>query len=263
VKASILAVAAALCSLSTPTFAQDALPSAALQTTLPSASLQRRLPSAVLPQRTPDMPLRRPRRDIFRAAPQTFAPAFDEPLPFDPRFFPCCGAFFGGPFLVPSFFPSVAHVPGFFAGFANELGPVAPSWASRSPAPVVEWLGYLRLLVEPDITQVFVDGFYLGTVADLRRLVTLEPGPHRVELRVPGYETIAFDVHILPTETITYQTTLQASLPVTRTAPPAPAAPKTFYVIPNCYAGDRPPDRSALPKTCDVAKLRTIPPVVK
>lgn len=261
VKPRILVAAAAICLLSTPASAQDVLPSAALQTTLPSASLQRRLPSAVLPQRTPDMPLRRARRDIFRAAPQTFAPAFDEPLPFDPRFLPCCGAFVGGPFVVADFFPGVTRVPGFFAGFANEVGPVMPSWARRPPPG--EWLGYLRLLVEPDITQVFVDGFYLGTVADLRRLVTLEPEPHRVELRAPGYETIAFDVHILPTETITYQTTLQASLPVTRTAPPAPAAPKTFYVIPNCYAGDRPPDRSALPKTCDVARLRTIPPVVK
>lgn len=42
--------------------------------------------------------------------------------------------------------------------------------------------------------------------------------------------------------------------------PPAPGVPKTFYVIPGCYAGDKPPDRDALPRGCDIRRLRTIPP---
>ncbi|MBI3049732.1 MAG: PEGA domain-containing protein [Acidobacteria bacterium] len=265
-KGRTLAATAAMCLVLTPASAQDALPSAALQSGLPSASLQTRLPSAGLPRRTSIVPLRRPRTDVFRAAPQTFAPTFDEPLGFDPRFFPFGGAFVGGPFFVPGFFPGVVHVPGFFPGFANAVGPFKPSWARRSSlpgAPAGEWLGYLRLVVEPDTAQVYVDGFYVGTVADLRGLVTLEPGPHRVELRAPGYDTVAFDVRVFPTETITYRTALQPSAPAEKPAPPAPGTPKAFYVIPNCYAGDRPPDRSALPRTCDIAKLRTIPPVVK
>ncbi len=45
--------------------------------------------------------------------------------------------------------------------------------------------------------------------------------------------------------------------------PPAPGVPKTFYVIPRCYAGDRPPERATLAPGCDIARLRTIPPVVK
>lgn len=49
-------------------------------------------------------------------------------------------------------------------------------------------------------------------------------------------------------------------------APPAPptraALPKTFYVIPGCYAGDKPPSRTTLARGCDRSKLRVIPPVV-
>lgn len=44
--------------------------------------------------------------------------------------------------------------------------------------------------------------------------------------------------------------------------PPAPGPPKTFYVIPGCYAGDKPPSRDRLPASCDITKLRIIPPVV-
>ena len=61
--------------------------------------------------------------------------------------------------------------------------------------------------------------------------------------------------------------------PVTRSDPPAPPAaapvappamapgpPKTFYVIPGCYAGDRPPHADRLPARCDVSKTRILPP---
>ncbi len=39
----------------------------------------------------------------------------------------------------------------------------------------------------------------------------------------------------------------------------ASRGPDTFYVIPGCYAGNRPPNPQRLPKGCDVAKLRTTP----
>jgi hypothetical protein len=38
-------------------------------------------------------------------------------------------------------------------------------------------------------------------------------------------------------------------------APPVPVVAKTMYVIPRCYAGDKPPDASI---KCDLTKLRTI-----
>jgi hypothetical protein len=41
-----------------------------------------------------------------------------------------------------------------------------------------------------------------------------------------------------------------------------PAVPKTFYVIPGCYAGDVRPRAEQLPRGCQLALLREVPPVV-
>ncbi len=50
--------------------------------------------------------------------------------------------------------------------------------------------------------------------------------------------------------------------PVPVAEPPrivAAHGPDTFYVIPGCYAGNRPPIRERLPKGCDLEKMRTTP----
>jgi len=41
-----------------------------------------------------------------------------------------------------------------------------------------------------------------------------------------------------------------------------PGPPKTFYVIPGCYAGDVRPRAELLPSGCQLARLREVPPVV-
>lgn len=51
-------------------------------------------------------------------------------------------------------------------------------------------------------------------------------------------------------------------------AQPVPAVPapvivgvkKTVYVIPRCYAGDKPPEVSRLPPGCDLRDMKVIPP---
>jgi hypothetical protein len=52
-------------------------------------------------------------------------------------------------------------------------------------------------------------------------------------------------------------------------APVAPLAPyvagpagrpKTFYIIPGCYAGDRRPEPASLAPGCSLASLRVVPP---
>ncbi|MBI4888313.1 MAG: hypothetical protein HY824_14560 [Acidobacteria bacterium] len=49
--------------------------------------------------------------------------------------------------------------------------------------------------------------------------------------------------------------------PATASLPPlAPGTPKTFYVIPGCYAGDRPPEPESLRPGCRRAKVTIIPP---
>lgn len=143
------------------------------QTSLPSAPLQMSLSSASLPVRVQ-------RRDLFRARGDTFAPRFDEPPEFDPRFPPCCHSLFGGPFVA------------------------VPPWTPP------------------------------------RSVVQHAPRRERRE-------------RILP----------RPAPPAERLPAAAPGHPKTFYVIPRCYAGDKPPERATLPPMCDMAKLRTIPPAVE
>jgi hypothetical protein len=67
--------------------------------------------------------------------------------------------------------------------------------------------GRLRLKVKPRAAEVYVDGYFAGTVDDfdgvLQRL-TLESGPHRIEVRHDDYETLTFDVRITPDQTTTY-----------------------------------------------------------
>ena len=42
--------------------------------------------------------------------------------------------------------------------------------------------------------------------------------------------------------------------------PGTPGPPKTFYVIPGCYAGDKPPSEGSLPAGCDVDTMKIVPP---
>lgn len=54
-----------------------------------------------------------------------------------------------------------------------------------------------------------------------------------------------------------------APTPAAPAPPPpvlAPGKPKTFYVIPGCYAGDKHPRDTPLAAGCDRSKLRVLPP---
>lgn len=225
----IFILAAALCLASTVAMAQDGLR---------SASLPERPPDAVIPP---------PKVDLFRAAPDTYAPRFDRLQERSPLF-------------LPGFIPAPAP---FFPVFVP-----APPWpVSRAADYGFETrglVGYLQLQVKPASAHVYVDGWYVGSVADLRRMSTgysLDAGSHRIELRAPGYQALAFEVRFVPDETITFRQDLQPSAPAPLPAARAPAGPKTFYVIPGCYAGDRPPAPGSLPAGCDASSLRTIPPL--
>lgn len=69
-------------------------------------------------------------------------------------------------------------------------------------------LGEVRLRVTPRNAQVFVDGYYAGTVDSYDGAfqgLKLESGPYHVELVAPGYETLSFDVRITPGNRITYR----------------------------------------------------------
>jgi hypothetical protein len=87
-------------------------------------------------------------------------------------------------------------------------GVIAPSVVDEGPPPPPP-TGILRLDVEPAaLAQVFVDGEFVGTPADLDGRLELAPGTWRIEIRARGYEAIAFDVRIVEGRTITYRETL-------------------------------------------------------
>jgi PEGA domain-containing protein len=126
-------------------------------------------------------------------------------------------------------------------------------------------IGILRLEVEPQaVLQVYVDGYYVGMPADFHGEMPLEAGPHRIEIRAPGYETVQLDVNIAADRSITYRGSLKpegAPGPAVQTLPDAaPRTPTIFYHIPGCYAGNVPPKDAGLPATCDQSRATIFKP---
>jgi hypothetical protein len=151
---------------------------------------------------------------------------------------------------------------GSYGGYGGAYS-YAPETQAATAAPTTgqEPVGLLQLSGTPGEAQVFVDGFYVATLASVeaQRALTLATGPHHVELRAPDYTADRFDVRIDPNATVSYR----ASLDHVRVQPPAPtAATRTgstkMYVIPNCYLGNVPPKAERLPQGCDVKRVQVI-----
>ena len=69
-------------------------------------------------------------------------------------------------------------------------------------------MGELRLRVSPRHAEVYVDGYYAGTVDDydgIAQSLRLESGPYRIEVVAPGYEPLEFNVRITPGQKVTYR----------------------------------------------------------
>lgn len=159
-------------------------------------------------------------------------------------------------------------------GYGWDYWPAAPIAAvpegydgaspSQEPTPLT---GALQLDVLPHgIVQLYVDGYYAGTPDDSNGELVLAAGPHRIDIRAPGYETVTLDVRIEPGRTITYRSAL-----VRVEAKPAPEPPlqsdkvkplprKPVYVIPGCYLGNVPPKDAGLPATCDQSRVKVLEP---
>jgi len=68
--------------------------------------------------------------------------------------------------------------------------------------------GSLRLDIQPTDAQVYIDGAHAGLVDDFDGVfqsLRLEAGQYHVEVVLPGFETLAFDVYIQPGEKTTYR----------------------------------------------------------
>jgi hypothetical protein len=74
----------------------------------------------------------------------------------------------------------------------------------------------VRLNIPQRDAQVYVDGYYAGIVDDFDGVfqhLDLTAGPHRIEVRAPGYEPLTVDVNVEPGRTITYQGDMQPARP--------------------------------------------------
>jgi hypothetical protein len=129
---------------------------------------------------------------------------------------------------------------------------------SAYPSPAGGWL---ELRLEPGTAQVYVDGYYVGEVSDFDRPGgrAVEPGPHHIEIRAPGYQTSAFDVRLLPDQPVTYREDLRSvSGSVSPRRAEAAASGTTFYIVAGCYMGNVPPAQVPLPPGCDAAQVKTV-----
>jgi hypothetical protein len=72
--------------------------------------------------------------------------------------------------------------------------------------------GGVSLEITPNTAAVYVDGQYVGTVANFAPTMAplaLTQGRHRLKVRSPGYETMSFDADVKPGQVILFQGTMQ------------------------------------------------------
>jgi hypothetical protein len=145
---------------------------------------------------------------------------------------------------------------GSYGSYAAE--PNATSTSSTPPGPAV--VGFLRVSGTPAEAQVFVDGYFVGTLGDIEagRPLMIEAGPHRLELRAPGFQSTTVDIRLAPNDTLTYRASLERVQPPAPARTAAPAASSTMYLIPNCYLGNVPPRANRLSKGCDIKQVQVL-----
>jgi len=79
-------------------------------------------------------------------------------------------------------------------------------WPYSYGPPTTFMTGGVRLKVKPREAQVIVDGYYAGTVNDFDgvfQALRLAPGGHKIEVRMDGFETASFDIHVQPDRMLT------------------------------------------------------------
>jgi hypothetical protein len=102
-------------------------------------------------------------------------------------------------------YPSGYYGGGYYGSGGGYYGAYGGGSSSSSN---IYGLGKLRLKVKPRDAEVYVDGYYVGLVDDFDgtfQRLTLDAGPHRIEIRKPGFNTVTFDVQIPDDETVTWK----------------------------------------------------------
>jgi hypothetical protein len=98
-------------------------------------------------------------------------------------------------------------------GYGYGYGPaIYAPYGGYPTYPYPHIAGAVRLKIRPRDAQVFVDGRYAGLVDDFDgtfQSLKLEAGGHKIEVRMPGFEDLAIDVHVQPGRTLTLEEVLQ------------------------------------------------------
>jgi hypothetical protein len=93
-----------------------------------------------------------------------------------------------------------------YSGYAGGYGGTYRPDRDRSAT------GSLRLRVSPSHAEVYVDGYYAGTVNDFNGIfqrLTIEAGARRIEIRADGYKPAELDILVEPGRTAIYQGELE------------------------------------------------------
>jgi hypothetical protein len=100
-----------------------------------------------------------------------------------------------------------------YNGYGYGYGPgIYAPYGGYPTYPYPHIAGAVRLKIRPHDAQVFVDGHYAGRVDDFDGVfqsLKLEAGGHKIEVRRPGFEDLAIDVHVQPGRTLTLEEFLQ------------------------------------------------------
>jgi hypothetical protein len=108
-------------------------------------------------------------------------------------------------------YPGYYYPPAYSYGYG--YGPSYPAYGGYVGVSPDDVDGGVRIQVSRQDAEVYADGYYVGTVDDFDgtfQRLKLEPGAHHIEIREPGYETLAFDVRVEPGQTITYRAEMRA-----------------------------------------------------
>jgi hypothetical protein len=91
-----------------------------------------------------------------------------------------------------------------------------PGYGYPGYAVGVRPYGSVRLEIPQKDAEVYTDGYFAGNVDNFDgrfHHLNLEPGPHKIEVRAAGFESIAFDVNVEPGQTITYRAAMRPAQP--------------------------------------------------
>jgi hypothetical protein len=124
---------------------------------------------------------------------------------------------YGYPSQAPSGYPPAGYpsqAPSGYppAGYQSQAPSGYPPAGTIGVQPGAESSGGVSFQIEPTTAAVYVDGNAVGTVGSFgptSQPLALAPGRHHIEVRAPGYRTMAFETDVVAGQVIPYQGTLQ------------------------------------------------------